>query len=132
MSRPALEEARAWLERAKADLVAADVDLAAEPVLVEDALFHCQQAVEKSMKAFLTARGQTFPKTHDLDVLATACENLEPGLFEPLGDVRSLSAFAWVFRYPGEWESPPVAEGADAMFLAESVYEAISGFLSDA
>ena len=84
------------------------------------------------VKAFLTAGGQIFPKTHDLDVLAGACESLEPALFEALGDVRSLSAFAWVFRYPGEWESPPVAEGEDAMVLAESVYEAIAGYLSDA
>jgi HEPN domain-containing protein len=47
-----LAEARAWFQKAANDLRGADIDLAAEPPLVEDALFHCQQAVEKSIKGF--------------------------------------------------------------------------------
>jgi hypothetical protein len=33
----------------------ADIDLAASPPIIEDMLFHCQQAAEKAMKGFLTA-----------------------------------------------------------------------------
>ena len=56
-------EVRAWLRKADDDLRGAQVDLAAAPPLVEDALFHCQQAAEKAMKAFLTAHDVTFRKT---------------------------------------------------------------------
>ncbi len=49
-------EVRAWLKKADDDLRGAQVDLAAAPPLIEDALFHCQQAAEKAMKAFLTAQ----------------------------------------------------------------------------
>lgn len=30
------------------------------------AVYHCQQAAEKMLKAWLTHRGVGFPKTHDL------------------------------------------------------------------
>ena len=45
---------REWLVRAKEDLANAQHDLAATPPFVRDALFPCQQVVEKSMKALLT------------------------------------------------------------------------------
>ncbi|MDH5429312.1 MAG: HEPN domain-containing protein [Nitrospirota bacterium] len=47
--RPESEiEARAWFQKAANDLRGADIDLAATPPLIEDALFHCQQAAEKN------------------------------------------------------------------------------------
>src|SRR5947207_2401898 len=46
-SDPSLEdEVRAWLVKAVNDLRAAEIGLGAVPPLLEDALFHCQQAVE--------------------------------------------------------------------------------------
>ena len=49
-----LAEVHGWLQKAANDLRGAEIDLAAHPPLVEDALFHCQQAAEKAFKAFLT------------------------------------------------------------------------------
>jgi len=60
-------EARAWFQKAANDLRGADIDLAANPPLIEDALFHCQQAAEKSMKGFLAVNEKVFRKTHDID-----------------------------------------------------------------
>src|SRR5438445_6944349 len=40
-----LADTKAWFDKAWIDLRAADVDLAAEPPVLEDLLFHCQQAV---------------------------------------------------------------------------------------
>jgi HEPN domain-containing protein len=57
-----------------------DIDPAASPPLLEDALFHCQQAAKKSMKGFLSAHDRHFKKTHDLDELGGACESLDPTL----------------------------------------------------
>ncbi len=69
-----LAEVRSWLKKAANDLRGADIDLAASPPFIEDMLFHCQQAAEKSMQGFLTAHDRVFRKTHDLDELASACE----------------------------------------------------------
>jgi HEPN domain-containing protein len=43
-------ETKAWLARAQTDIRAAAHDWTAEPPLVEDIVFHAQQAVEKCFK----------------------------------------------------------------------------------
>lgn len=48
-----LAEARAWLARAAEDLRAAEFEMTARPPLLGHVLFHAQQLVEKTMKAFL-------------------------------------------------------------------------------
>ena len=75
-----LAEVRSWLKKAAGDLRGADIDMAASPPFIEDMLFHCQQAAEKTMKGFLTAHDRIFRKTHDLDELASACEAVDPTL----------------------------------------------------
>ena len=87
-------EAKAWFKKAANDLRGAEIDLAADPPLIEDALFHCQQAVEKAMKGFLTSHQRPFRKTHDLDELGRACEEINIGLKEKLVEARDLTVFA--------------------------------------
>jgi HEPN domain-containing protein len=118
-------EIQAWLAKADNDLRGAEVDLAADPPLIEDALFHCQQAAEKAMKAFLTAYDTPFRKTHDLDELASACERLDASLMDILNPARDLTVFAWEFRYPGSDEPPPETEAHDSLIVARSAVTAI-------
>lgn len=73
-----VEETRSWFDKARYDLRAASVDMEAEPPLLEDALFHCQQAVEKAMKGFLSWHDQPFRKTHSLSELGVMCIQLDP------------------------------------------------------
>ncbi len=116
---------KAWLAKAGNDLRGAEVDLAADPPLVEDALFHCQQAAEKAMKAFLTAHDTPFRKTHDLDELASVCERIDASLKDALNPARDLTVFAWEFRYPGSDDPPPEAEAYDSLSLARAAVQAI-------
>ena len=58
----------AWLEKAAIDLRSGRVDLDADPPILGDALFHCQQAVEKlpeggtkEVKIVLKIAWLTFP-----------------------------------------------------------------------
>src|ERR1039457_3884539 len=55
---------REWLLRAQEDLDNAQHDLMATSPFVRDALFHCQQAVEKAMKALLTWHDSAFHRWH--------------------------------------------------------------------
>jgi HEPN domain-containing protein len=48
-----IEDTKAWFSRAHEDLRAAAIGLEADPPLLEDALFHCQQAAEKAEKGLL-------------------------------------------------------------------------------
>jgi len=122
-------EVKEWLNRARSDLRAAKVDLAADPPLIEDALFHCQQASEKVLKGFLTFHGKPFEKTHDLDRLAQVCEGILPALAAVLKPVRPLTIFAWKFRYPGPSESPPLKEAKDALTATIKAVERIRSAL---
>lgn len=49
-----LTEVRGWLVKGGKDLAAADYELQADPPFCDDIVFHSQQAVEKSLKAFLS------------------------------------------------------------------------------
>lgn len=120
-----VEEVRSWLGKARADLRAAEVDIGASPPLIGDALFHCQQAAEKALKAFLAAHEVPSRKTHDLDELAIACGRIDPGLDREADPARELTAFAWEFRYPGESEEPSRQEAEEALVIAGRVFQAV-------
>ncbi len=55
-------ETREWLQKAAQDLREVRIDLEASPPLLEDALFHCQQSVEKAIKGYLSWHGVRFGK----------------------------------------------------------------------
>lgn len=79
-------DTRGWLLKARGDLRGAEVDLAAAPPLTEDAAFHCQQAAEKTLKAFLAWHDVPFRKTHDLAEIGV--QSLEAVLARLPADVR--------------------------------------------
>jgi len=58
-----------WLAKAEYDLLNADNNLAANQVPYDTVCFHCQQAAEKLLKAFLIGNGQPAAHTHDLFLL---------------------------------------------------------------
>jgi hypothetical protein len=64
-------ETREWLAKAAEDLASAR-DLIGTGHF-GNALFFCQQAAEKSPKAFLTWHGRVFQRTHDLEQVGEAC-----------------------------------------------------------
>ena len=120
-----LADTRAWLVKAGDDLRAADHDRTAVPPLLGDAAFHCQQAVEKALKAFLAWHDEPFRKTHNLEELGQACLALDSSL-QPLVDrAVPLTEYAWKFRYPGEAESPSAREVNDALAAAGEVLAAV-------
>ncbi len=101
--------AKALLKKGNEDLRTVRLVMAANgPYAV--ACFHCQQAVEKYMKAFLVSRGVSYPFTHDLQELAEACESGEPSLLLNSPDVVALTAYAVQLRY----DDNPTVTRADA------------------
>lgn len=118
-------ETRAWLVRAERDLAAAAHELTAEPPFVEDIVFHAQQAAEKTFKAFLAWHGRPFRKTHNLEELGEQCLGIEPDLKPTIDRAVPLTAYAWMFRYPGEPEAPTPEEAEGALATAREVFEAI-------
>ena len=118
-------ETKGWFERAWTDLRAANHEWTADPPVLEDIVFHAQQAVEKCFKGFLAWHGITFRKTHNLEELAESCLRLDPTLRDLADRAVPLTEYAWKFRYPGEPESPSSEEAAEALGTAKEVYAAL-------
>jgi len=118
-------ETRAWFQLTADDLRAAEVDLAAEPPLLVDALFHCQQAIEKSIKGFLTWHDRPFRKVHDLREIGAEAIAVDASLESLIRRTVPLSPFATVFRYPYTLMEPSQDEAREALSLAREVLQAI-------
>ena len=74
-----IHDTREWIARSREDLDMAAFALTPKPPFLRDCLFHCQQAVEKVCKAFLTFHDESFTKTHNLIDLGLQCARAAPG-----------------------------------------------------
>ncbi len=54
-----------WIEKAEKDLLTAERELSFQDPVTDTVCFHCQQAVEKYLKAFLVFHQVYFTKTHE-------------------------------------------------------------------
>ncbi len=92
------------LELAKKDYKAAMILARAEDPQTDAAGFHLQQAVEKSLKAWLALKGAAYPRTHDLSLLLGLLEDHGQSIESSLWSLLELNPFAVQFRYelPGE------------------------------
>ncbi len=118
-------EARGWIVRAARDLRAAEHEFQAVPPLLDDIVFHCQQAAEKALKGFLTWHDVPFRKTHSLEEIGEQCLTVDPTLRAIIDRAVPLTEYAWKFRYPGEMEEPSRPEAEDALATAREVYSAV-------
>jgi HEPN domain-containing protein len=61
--------------------------------------FHVQQAVEKTLKAWLCCVGAAFPKIHDLEELAALLDQAHQELPTQFAELLDYTDFAVMFRY---------------------------------
>ncbi|MGH9163731.1 MAG: HEPN domain-containing protein [Vicinamibacteraceae bacterium] len=123
-------ETRAWLTKATLDLRAAAHEFTATPPLVDDIVFHAQQAAEK---AFLTWQQATFRKTHNLEEIGEQCLAFDSSPKAIIDRAVPLTEYAWRFRYPGETETVDEPEARQALKTdAQDVYDAVLARLPDA
>jgi HEPN domain-containing protein len=103
---------REWVRKAEADHVYARSGIHSKTPLHDGVCFHCQQCVEKYLKALLEERGRTVPRTHNLDDIL----NLLLADYSTLRSLRRglvfLTRFAVETRYPGESASKRQAQAA--------------------
>lgn len=128
-----LDVARQWLAKARNDLLDADNNLAAARAPCDMVCFHCQQAAEKALKAFLAAKGVPPPRTHDLLLLLEMIVPLAPdaeGLRECL---VILTPYSVATRYPDDngLDTPDLADAKEARQNTEQVLEWLAKQLPD-
>lgn len=93
-----LDFARELAAAADRDLVLLRKNIADPEIPIEVLGFHCQQAVEKSIKSVLAIHEIEFRKIHDIKTLVDLAENAHLAL--PEGEpLEALTPFAVEFRY---------------------------------
>ena len=108
-----------WIEKAEHDLIAAKLIVEHQPLILDIACFHCQQAVEKYLKTYLVYKKEEFPKTHNLDLLQQMCTNYEAA-FATI-DLKNMEDFAVRRRYPHDFIMPELDETQEFIKITEAV-----------
>lgn len=125
------ELTRNWLNKAKRDLLSARQLAEGGVPLLDTAAYHCQQAAEKAIKAYLVFHDVRFEKTHDLDVLLSQADKIDPAFSVCRESGRVLTPLAVEFRYPGEFTEPEPDEYREAFTAAEWIYNFVVDHLPD-
>jgi len=116
-------EIRVWLTKARHDLKSAERLLTGIEPLCDAAGFHCQQAVEKALKAYLTWRDEPFEKTHSLVALVAQCLPFDTNFEALRAAATTLTPYAVASRYPGDIAELTEAEAREALTLARDAWD---------
>jgi HEPN domain-containing protein len=114
-----------WMNKAEKDLLTAKHELSFSDVVTESVCFHCQQAVEKYLKAYLVFLGIPFTKTHEIGELISKCENKDKEISEFKEEADKLTDYAIEIRYPDDWYEPTLNEAKEAFTIAPKIKEFI-------
>lgn len=119
------DEAKDWLSKGDSDLKVVEHELKLpEDEIVKDAVcFHCQQAVEKYLKAFLICHKVQYKKTHNIEFLMEECGKIDAA-FKGV-DVKNLTYFGVMIRYPEETYIPDMSEVQFYFELAQKIKQLV-------
>lgn len=90
-----------WIQKANNDWEAARL-LFEESGPSDTICFHCHQAVEKYLKAWLSKQGARFPLTHELANLVLISKRKDADFENLLDDAERLNAYYIPSRYPAD------------------------------
>ena len=96
------EAVRQWRAKAQSDWTAIEIMMSSEQCPADAVCFHCQQFVEKLLKAILTKHNIEAPKTHDLRRLIQLAEPFVPELSRLSDSSDKLTVHGVEARYPGD------------------------------
>ena len=110
-----------WIKKGEKDLLTAEHELSFPDAVTESVCFHCQQAVEKFLKAYLVHLGMPFTKTHEIGELITKCENKDKEISVFKEEADKLTDYAINVRYPEELLEPTSEEAKEAFEIAKRI-----------
>ncbi|MBI1926963.1 HEPN domain-containing protein [Candidatus Poribacteria bacterium] len=110
-----------WIAKAENDLISVKRLLSFEDPTNDIICFHCQQAAEKYLKAYLVYHGIQFPKIHNLAEIVDMCSSKDASFKEIKERAETLTPFATEARYPDDWYLPSAKETQEALEIAEEI-----------
>lgn len=92
-----------WMEKAEEDYLFVEKLVVDEESFFAPLCFHCQQAVEKYLKAYIVAQNIPLRKIHDLVELVQICLQTDRSFKEVKEDAILINPYYVDTRYPGTW-----------------------------
>lgn len=121
-----IDEIRQWITKGDHDLGTAKITYLHIPEYMDTVTFHCQQAVEKYLKAYLIFLSIPFRFSHDLVYLLDLISQKD-GEFDNFYDVVSeLQGYAVEIRYPNETIYLNNAKVEKGMAIAKEVRDFVT------
>jgi HEPN domain-containing protein len=118
-----------WITKADHDLTTAHLVQNHLPAYKDTIAFHCQQAVEKLLKAYLIHLDIGFRRSHDLIYLLDIIEKPELFTKEDYDQVARLQDYAVEIRYPNESIFLSHEEVLDALSIADDLFIRVSSLI---
>ena len=113
---------RSWMKKAENDLKNVRIILESkeEDKPYDTVCFHCQQAAEKFIKAYLTLLDLPFPNTHNIGQLI---ENalVKDSAMTAFLKADALTTYGVVIRYPDDYYMPTEKETREAYEIALAI-----------
>lgn len=111
-----------WIKKAENDLKIVEYLAGVEDAPADVLCFHCQQTVEKCLKAYLTWLDVRVRKTHDLEAILNLCIEKDKE-FENLDrdKISKLTIYATEIRYPEEYLETTIDEVKEHYEIAKKV-----------
>ena len=119
MNNATIEFIKQWLAKANEDLFVVKRLTDNEIIATSSVCFHCQQAVEKFLKAYLIANGVDIQRTHNIEFLLAECSDIDKDFADI--DPKELSDFGVDARYPGDMYIPGKEETLEYKKLAYKI-----------
>lgn len=108
-----------WILKAEEDLIVVDKLTEVQIIAPASVCFHCQQASEKYLKAFLISHDVEIRRTHNIEFLLTECCDINP-IFSEI-DPKNLSDYGVDVRYPGDIYIPDDSEVLDSISIVRQI-----------
>lgn len=114
-----------WLEKAERDLKSANV-LKQNNCGNDVVAFHCQQAIEKSLKAFLLKQTGQVAEGHSLIYLCKEASNYNMKFKSHLKECAFVNQYYIETRYPAD--APLIIsdeEAEECIFISDNIYKLV-------
>ncbi len=131
MKKEQQEYIQRWIQRAEQDFKLVNIVLDSNDPQIPFNLmcYHCQQCVEKYLKAYIIFLGLSYPKTHNISQLIAVASKVDEGIIE-LNSTDILTGYAIESRYPDDYYMPSAEEAHEAIRMVKTVKEYIASRVS--
>lgn len=120
-----------WMEYASEDLAAA-AELLENGTCLNAAGFHCQQTIEKSLKAYLLFISGQSVDGHNLSWLVRQACKFNSAFGRFIGQTVLLNRYYIECRYPSDrWETPDAETVSKNLAVTRELYEYVCSLIYD-